>query len=181
MAGADDVYIEPGARAPRVWSIAGVTFLFFLSQAVVSYPLMTSSRTWYRSSRRRVANASAPIRRERFREREHRDEQRSAIGQRVELLIIGGEQHRRRGGIHHLERMRPEGHQTAGRTTNRGPLAESSQDVAVAEVDAVEGADGDDGAAGELRKSVGLGRPVTHRAGPAAGIVAHRPDRRRRR
>ena len=115
--------------------------------------------------------------RERRRERQDGNEQRSAVGQRVELFVVGREQHRRRRRIDDLERMRPERDEDGrGSPCADARSCRSAQDVAVSEVHAVERADGDDRSAGELRKA----ERVRHREARARAAARRRRDRRPR-
>ena len=116
--------------------------------------------------------------RELVRERKHDDEQRPAVGERVELLVVRREQHRRRRRIDDLERMRAEGDEQAraGRLPPRARCTRA-KNVAMAEVDAVERADGDD------RSAASCGRPTRRQASRKhqLRVAARRRAARRRR
>src|SRR6185503_1282114 len=93
------------------------------------------------------------------------DEQRTAVGERVELLLSGREQHGRRCWIDHLERVRPEGDEEPGHAERGRALGDALQDVAMSEVNAVEGAEGDHRAGRELWKAEVI---TDHGAPPSA-------------
>ena len=120
----------------------------------------------YRSSSTCSTNVRRAEPGERRRERQHGDEQRAAVGERLELLVVGREQHRRGRRIDDGERMRPERDQHGREARRRRALVQMPKDVAVAEMHAVERADGDDRSAGELRKA----RAVSSSRSTSAGL-----------
>jgi hypothetical protein len=118
------------------------------------------------------------VRGERAGERDDGDVVQPAVSERLQLLAAGGEQRRCGRRIHHLERMRVEGHQATAQSHGSRALREPGEHVAVATVHAVEGAHRDDGA-GDVRREPAVvrqrrRRPVSHAAPRAAASARSR-------
>src|SRR5262249_32705928 len=108
---------------------------------------------------------TSPQRGERRRERQHDDVLDAAVDQPLALFTVGGDVRWRGRRLDYLDRVGTEGDDEAGQPLARAALDEPAENVAVAAMDAVEGADSDDRAPTQPGQS----RRVRHRAARGRG------------